>query len=181
VIATTPFSSALLPLSQAAGHAFFNEGPLALAMVSMTRVDGRRSYLLCCAVLCCARLYFMASNSIGIDRLNSHCRCQKSISACESACILCDTWRPAITALCCAMACCDFLCCAVLQVYNHVLSWPPPVPGSSMCLPVGAGVINARLPRFCIMPPPQPTVDPAVQVSTPLPHWPALLAVLYLS
>jgi hypothetical protein len=34
VLASTPFSGALLPLSQAAGHAFFNEGPLALAMVS---------------------------------------------------------------------------------------------------------------------------------------------------
>lgn len=34
VLAATPFSGALLPLSQAAGHAFFNEGPLALTLVS---------------------------------------------------------------------------------------------------------------------------------------------------
>lgn len=34
VLASTPFNGALLPLSQAAGHAFFNEGPLALALVS---------------------------------------------------------------------------------------------------------------------------------------------------
>lgn len=35
VLSTMPFSGALMPLSQAAGHAFFNEGPIALAMVSM--------------------------------------------------------------------------------------------------------------------------------------------------
>lgn len=35
VLSTMPFGGALMPLSQAAGHAFFNEGPIALAMVSM--------------------------------------------------------------------------------------------------------------------------------------------------
>jgi hypothetical protein len=74
-------------------------------------------------------------------------------------------------ALPCPVLCCDVPCRAVLccgQVYNKVLSWPPPIPGSNMCLPIGAGVINARLPHFCIVPPPQPTVDPAVQVGVQL-------------
>lgn len=67
-----------------------------------------------------------------------------------------------VVSSCCAAPCCAVLCCG--QVYNKVLSWPPPIPGSSMCLPIGAGVINVRLPHFCIIPPPQPTVDPSVQV-----------------
>lgn len=66
--------------------------------------------------------------------------------------------------------CCRAVIVRCLQIYNQVLAWPPPMPGSSMCLPLGSGVLNVRVPYFSLLPPPQPAVDPAVQVGLSVPQ-----------
>lgn len=143
VLATSPFSGALLPLSQAAGHAFFNEGPLALAMV-------RERVLL-------SRWFpsFPAAEELWPA-------CLEALACLPHAMLrhaaLCHAMLQR------AMSCTGVLCLMLLQMYNQVLAWPPPVPGSTMYVPLGATIANVRVPHFCLLPPPQPAVDPAVQV-----------------
>jgi hypothetical protein len=54
---------------------------------------------------------------------------------------------------------------ALQQVYREVGSWPVPLPGVLLQLPVAMSTIPTRLPAFRTFPPPAPEVDAAAVVS----------------